>query len=108
MQWTPQSTPTKYGTRLVACWQEISISGSRNISVTAIAHHFRKICRNPLTRSEPTAPQQIEVRAKVTYVIALVKGDAKEHERAVGMGFVPGMQRIHEDQRGAAPRHPPH
>src|SRR5438477_285952 len=107
MQWTPQSTPTKYGTRLVACWQEISISGSRNISVTAIAHHFRKICRNPLTRSEPRAPQQIEVRAKVTFVIGLVKGDGKELERAVVIGFVPGLQRIDEDQRAAGPQHPP-
>src|ERR1700719_2442668 len=107
MQWTPQSTPTKYGSRLVACWQGISISGSRNISVAPIAHHFREIGRNPLTRCEPRAPQPVKVFAEVTLVIGLMKGDRENLERAVVIGFVAGLQRIHEDQGAAGPQHPP-
>src|SRR5580704_19251600 len=99
----PPVHPTKYGTTLVARWQAISISGSRDISVATIAHHFREIGRKALTGREPRAPQPVEVFAEITLVIGLVKGDMEKLERAVVIGFVAGLERIHKDQ-GAARR----
>src|SRR5438067_356831 len=107
MLWTPQSTPTKYGTTVVTPWQAVSISWSRGISIAAIAQDFREICRNALTASETGAPQPVEILTQIAFVIRLVKGDRKKLQRRVVIRFVAGLQRIHEDQSAAGSQYTP-
>src|SRR5215471_16449534 len=101
----PPVHPTTYGTMVVAPWQEVSISWSRAISIAAIAQHFGEICRNALERGEPRAPQPIEIFTQIALVVRLVKGKWEELQRCVVIGFVAGLQRVHEDQSAARPQH---